>query len=105
MDSTLFFNPFQVMYMNFATKNLLACLSSASSTVETVSMIFACLVNLYLQIQNPIHLISMSTTYLESFGADLSENKLFQCVSILLTGMSTWHVLFFVHCHLAKRSV
>ena len=27
----------------------------------------------------------MSTTYLESFGADLSENKLFQCVSILLT--------------------
>ena len=47
------------------------------------------LVNFYLQIQNPIHLMSMSTTYLESFGADLSENKLFQCVSILLTGTST----------------
>ena len=31
----------------------------------------------------------MPTTYLESFGADLSENKLFQCVSILLTGTST----------------
>ena len=31
----------------------------------------------------------MSTTYLESFGADLSENKLFQCLSILLTRMST----------------
>ena len=31
----------------------------------------------------------MPTTYLESFCADLSENKLFQCVSILLTGMST----------------
>ena len=31
----------------------------------------------------------MPTTYLESFGADLSENELFQCVSILLTGTST----------------
>ena len=82
--------------MNFATKNLLACLCSASSTVETVSMIFTYLVNLYLQIQNPIHLISISTTYLESFGADLSENKLFQCVSILFTGTRTiwlnWHI-------------
>ena len=29
----------------------------------------------------------MPTTYLESFGADLSENKLFKCVSIILTGM------------------
>ena len=47
------------------------------------------LVNFYLQIQNPINLISMSTTCLESFGADLSENKLYQCVSILLTGTST----------------
>ena len=31
----------------------------------------------------------MPTTYSESFGADLSENELFQCVSILLTEMST----------------
>ena len=30
MDSTLFLNPFQVVYMNFATKNLLACLCSVS---------------------------------------------------------------------------
>ena len=52
-------------------------------------MIFPYLVNFYLQIQNPINLISMPTTYLESFGADFSENKLFQCVSILLTGTST----------------
>ena len=52
-------------------------------------MIFPHLVNFYLQIQNPINLISMPTTHLESFGADLGENKLFQCVSILLTGTST----------------
>ena len=76
--------------MNVATKNVLACLCSAPSTVETISIIFPYLVNFYLQIQNPINLISMPTTYLESFGADLSENKLFQCVSILLTGTSTW---------------
>ena len=31
----------------------------------------------------------MPTTYLELFGADLRENELFQCVSILLTGTST----------------
>ena len=91
MDSTLFFNPFQVVYMNFATKSLLECLRSASSTVETISMIFPYLVIIYLQIQIPINLISMPTTYLESFGADLSENELFQCVSILLTGTSTSH--------------
>ena len=30
MDSTIFLNPFQVVYMNFATKNLLACLCSVS---------------------------------------------------------------------------
>ena len=78
-----------MVYMNFATKNLLACLCSASSTVETISMIFPYLVNFYLQIQNPINLFSIPTTYLESFGADTSENVLFQCVSILLTGMST----------------
>ena len=89
MDSTLFFDPFPVVYMNFATKSLLACLCSASSTVETISMIFPYLVNFYLQIQNPINPISMPTTYLESFGADLSENELFQCVSILLTWTST----------------
>ena len=93
MDSTLFFNPFQVVYMNFTTKNLLACLCSASSTVETISMIFPYLVNFYLHIQNPINIISMSTTYLESFGADLSENKPFQCVSILLIGTSTMKVI------------
>ena len=52
-------------------------------------MIFPYLVNFYLHIQNQISLISVSTTHLESFGADLSENKLFQCISILLTGMST----------------
>ena len=69
--------------MNFATKNLLACLCSASSTAETVSMIFPYMVNFYLQIQNPMNLISMPTTYLESFGPDLSENELFQCISIL----------------------
>ena len=62
---------------------------SQVSTVETISMIFSYLVNFYLQIQNPINPISMPTTYLELFGADLSENKLFQCVSILLTGTST----------------
>ena len=89
MDSTLFFNPFPVVYMNFTTKYLLACLCSASSTVETISIIFPYLVNFYLEIQSPINLISMPTTYLESFGADLSENELFQCVSILLTGTST----------------
>ena len=61
--------------------------------VLTISMIFPYLVNFYLQIQNPINLISMPTTYLESFGADLSENEPFQCVSILLTGTST-----FFHC-------
>ena len=87
MDSTLFFNPFPVVYMNFAIKNLLACLCSASFTVETISMIFPYLVNFYLQTQNPIP-ISMPTTYLESFGYDLSENELFQCVSMLLTGTS-----------------
>ena len=88
MDSTLFFNPFPVVYMNFATKNLLACLCSALFIVETISMIFPYLVNFYFQIQNPINPISMPITYLESFGADLSENELFQYVSILLTGMS-----------------
>ena len=75
--------------MNLATKNVPACLCAAPSTVETISIIFPYLVNFYLQIQNPINLISMPTTYLESFGADLSESKLFQCVSILLTGTST----------------
>ena len=57
--------------------------------VETISMTFPYLVNFYLQIQIPINPISMPTTYLELFGADLSENELFQCVSILLTGTST----------------
>ena len=52
-------------------------------------MILPYFVNFYLQIQNPINLISMPTTYLESFSDDLSENELFQCVSILLTGMNT----------------
>ena len=51
---------------------------------------FPYLVHFYLQIQDPIILISMSTTYLDSSGADLSENKLFQCVSIFLTGTSTY---------------
>ena len=90
MDSTLFFNLFQVVYMNFATKNLLACLCSAlfKITVERISMLFPDLVNFYLKIQNPINLISIPTTYLESFGSDLSENEPFQCVSILLTGTS-----------------
>ena len=36
----------------------------------------------------------MPTTYLESFGADLSENELCQCVSILLTGTSTLMMSF-----------
>ena len=53
-------------------------------------MIFSYLVNLYPEIQDSINLISMSTTYLESFGAELSEIKLFQCISILLTRMSTF---------------
>ena len=92
MDSSLFFNPFQVVYMNFATKNLLVCSCSASSTIETISMIFLYLVSFYLHIPNLINLICMSITYLESFGADLSENKLFQCVSILLTGTSTINI-------------
>ena len=77
------------MYVNFATKNLLACCYSASLAVETISMIFLYMINFYFQIQNPISLISMSMTYLESFDADLSENKLFQCVSIFLAGTST----------------
>ena len=34
MDSTLFLNPFQVVYMNFATKNLLACLCSISIDIN-----------------------------------------------------------------------
>ena len=80
--------------MNFATENPLACLCSASSTVETISLIFPYLVNFYLQIQSPINLISMPTTYLELFGADFSENKLFQSVSILLTGTSTKIIVF-----------
>ena len=104
MDSTLFFNPFPVVYMNFATKNLLVCLCSASSTVETISMTFPYLVNFYLQIQNPINLIYMPTTYLESFGADLSENELFQCVSILLTGTSTPLNLFGICWDLLEES-
>ena len=81
-----------MVHMNVATKNLLACLCSASSTVETISMVFLYLVNFYLQTQNPINLIFIPTTYLESFGADLNENEQFQCVSILLTGMSTIRV-------------
>ena len=52
-------------------------------------MIFAYLVSFYLKIQTPIHLMPISTTSLESFGADLSGNKLFQCVSMLLRGTST----------------
>ena len=36
----------------------------------------------------------MPTTYLESFGADLSENELCQCVFILLTGTSTLMMSF-----------
>ena len=79
----------QMVYMNFSTKNLLACLCSAISIVETRSIIFPYLVIVYPQIQDPINLIYMSTTYLESFGADLTENKPLQCVSILLTGTST----------------
>ena len=51
-------------------------------------MIFPNLVIFYLQIKNPLNVILMFTTYLESFHADLTENKLFQCVSIHLTGMS-----------------
>ena len=73
----------------YILRALYPALSHVSSTVETMFVIFPYLVNFYLQIQNPINLISMPTTYLESFGADLSENKLFQCVSILLTGTST----------------
>ena len=30
VDATLFLNPFQVVYMNFARRNLLACLCSVS---------------------------------------------------------------------------
>ena len=74
--------------MNFARKNLLACLCSAASTVETISMIFPYLVIFYPHIQDPINLISMFTTYLESFGADFIENELFKCVSILSMGTS-----------------
>ena len=93
MNSTLFLILFKWCTSILLQKNLLACLHSASSTVETISMIFPYLVNFYLQIQNPINLISMSTTCLESFGADLSENKLYQYVSILLTGTSTLNTL------------
>ena len=89
MDSTLLFNPFPVVYMNFARKNLLACLCSAEFTVETISMIFLYLVNFYPQIRDPINLIYMSTTYLESFGADLSENELFKCAPLLFVTTST----------------
>ena len=78
--------------MNFATKNLLAYLCSAISIVETISIIFPYLVIVYPQIQDPTNLIYMPTTYLESFGADLTENKPFHCVSILLTGTSTCSV-------------
>ena len=76
---------FQAVYMNL----LQAYLCSALSTVETISMIFANLVNFYLQIQDSINLISMSTAYLELFHANLSEIKLFQCVSMLFRGTST----------------
>ena len=81
---------FVAKFMNTTGKGLKNRVESIFG-VETISMIFPYLVNFYLQIQNPINPISMPTTYLESFGADLSENELFQCVSILLTGMSTMH--------------
>ena len=67
MDSTVFFDPFQVVYMNFATKNLLACLCFASSTVETMSMVFPYLVNFYLQIQNSINITSPLSLQRDSF--------------------------------------
>ena len=86
------FSPLLSGVHEFCYKNLLAYMSVASSTVETIFMTFPYLVNFYLQIQAPINLISMPTTYLESFGVDSSENKLFQCVSILLTGTSTFTV-------------
>ena len=72
MDSTLLFNPFPVVYMNFARKNLLACLCSAEFTVETISMIFPYLVNFYPQIRDPINLIYMSTTYLVQIWVRMS---------------------------------
>ena len=79
--------------MNFARKNLLACLCSAEFTVETISMIFPYLVNFYPQIRDPINLIYMSTPYLVSFGADLSENELFKCVRLLILATSTYKFL------------
>ena len=86
-----FYNGFPTTLVDpaYSSGSHLACLCSASSTVETISMTFPYLVNFYLQIQIPINPISMPTIYSESFGADLSENELFQCVSILLTETST----------------
>ena len=42
----------------------------------------------------------MSATYLKSFGADLSENKLFECISILLeitSTLSCWLLIYLAH--------
>ena len=91
----------------FCYKNLLTYLCSAASTVETISIIFPYLIDFYPHIQDPIDLISMSTTYLESTGSDLSENKLFQCVSILFMETSTVVFLFFSkpRCHIADSSM
>ena len=83
------FKPLSSGVHEFCYKTLQAYLCSAESTVETISIIFPYLVIVYPQIQNPITLIYMSTTYLESFGADLTKKKPFQCVSRLLTGRST----------------
>lgn len=72
-DWSLFSSPLQVVCINFAPKNIPAFLcSAASTTVETISMISPYLVIVYPQNQDAINSISMSTTYLESFGADLS---------------------------------
>ena len=46
------------------------------------------------QIRDPINLIYMSTTYLVSFGADLSENELFKCVRLLILATSIYRMYY-----------
>ena len=66
-----------MVYLNFATKDILACLCCVSLAVKTISMIFPSLVNFYFQICDLKNIISTSTTYVDSFGADFSKIELF----------------------------
>ena len=97
MDSTLLFNPFPVVYMNFAKKKSLSmlvfCRIYCRENIYDISLFGKFLP----QIRDPINLIYMSTTYLESFGADLSENELFKCVWLLILAMSILGIFYLLY--------